>query len=175
VVEKDQWRQDWLAISGVIESILSGDWEVIVARGEEAFPCAIVALHSSSTKIRVLLKVEACDRIYPNGIRASDVEQYSHRANIERVQEFDEAQNRLAAEALTLGMTEYEASLHVSRRMRELGYYPAPPQLVARALLEQELAALQQQQALEPLFTIIEMQFTVGLFQDIEKATRNLG
>ena len=175
MVEKDQWNQDWLAISGVSESILSRDWEVIVATGEEAFPCAIVALHSSSTKVRVLLKVEACDRVYPDGIRASDVEQYSHRANIERVQEVEEAQKRLTAEGLTLGMTEYEASLHVSRRMRELGYYPTPPQLVARVLLEQELAALEQEQALEPIFTIIEMQFTVGLFQDIEKAIRNPG
>ncbi len=175
MVEKDQWSQDWLAISGDSEPTLSGDWEVIAARGEEAFPCAIVALHSSSTEVRVLLKDDACNRVYPDGIRPSDVAQYSRRANIERVRDLKDAQERLTAEALAAGMTEYEASLQVTRRMRELGYYPTPPQLVARLLSEQEVAALGREQTLEPIFTIVEMQFTVGLFQDIEKAIRNPG
>ena len=175
MVEKDRWNQDWLAISGGSEPTLSGDWEVLAAKGEEAFPCAIVALNSSSTEVRVLLKDEACDRVYPNGISPSDVEQYSRRANIERIQELTGAQERLTAEALAAGMTEYEASLHVTRRMRELGHYPTPPQLVARLLSQQEVAALGREQMLEPIFTIIEMQFTVGLFQDIEKAIRNPG
>ena len=59
--------------------------------------------------------------------------------------------------------------------MRDLGYYLKPPQLIARLLSEQEVAALQREQELEPLFTITEMQFKVGLFQDIEKAINNPG
>ena len=175
MVEKEQWNQEWLAISGGSEPTLSGDWKIIAARGEEAFPCAIVELHSSSAEVRVLLKDEACDRVYPDGIRPSDVEQYSRRADIERIQEFTGAQERLTAEAVAAGMSEYEASLHVTRRMRELGHYATPPQLVARLLTEQEVAALRREQRLDPIVTIIEMQFTVGLFRDIEQAIRNPG
>ena len=175
MVEKDRWNQEWLAISGGSEPTLSGDWEVLAARGEEAFSCAIVALHSSSTEVRVLLKDDACDRVYPNGISPSDVAPFSRRAGIERVQNLESAHERLTAEALAAGMTEYEASLHVTRRMRELGYYPTPPQLVARLLSEREVAGLRRERELEPLFTITEMQFKVGLFQDIEKAIDNPG
>ena len=175
MVEKDQWNQDWLAISGGSEPTLSGDWEVIAAKGEEAFPCAIVALHSSATEVRVLLKDGACDRVYPNVISPTDVEQYSRRDDIERIQDFTDAYERLEAEALSAGMTPHEASSYVTRGMRELGHYDTPPQLIARLLSEQELAALGAEQKLEPLFTIIEMQFTVGLFRDIEQAIRNPG
>ena len=173
--EKDEWNQDWVTISGGSESPLSGEWEVIAAKGEETFPCAIVALHSSAAEARILLKEDACDRVYPDGISPSDVAPFSRRAGIERVQDLKNAHERLTAEALAAGMTEYEASLHVTRRMRELGYYPTPPQLVARLLSEQEVAALRREEEFEPLFTITEMQFTVGLFQDIEKAIDNPG
>ena len=175
MVEKDQWNQDWLAISGGSEPTLSGDWEVIAAKGEEAFPCAIVALHSSSTEVRVLLKDSACDRVYPDGISPTDVEQYSRRDDIERIRDFKDAYERLTAEGLAAGMTPHEASSYVTRGMRELGHYDTPPQLVARLLSEREVAALRREQALEPIFTIIEMQFTVGLFRDIEQAIRNSG
>ena len=175
MVEKDQWNQDWLAISGGSEPTLSGDWEVIAAKGEEAFPCAIVALHSSSTEVRVLLKDSACDRVYPDGISPTDVEQYSRRDDIERIQDFKDAYERLTAEGLAAGMTPHEASSYVTRGMRELGHYDTPPQLVARLLSEREVAALRREQALEPIFTIIDMQFTVGLFRDIEQAIRNPG
>ena len=175
MVEKSQWNQEWLAISGGSESPLSGEWEVIVAPGEETFPCAIVALHSSAREARVLLKEDACDRVYPNGISPSDVTPFSRRASIEHIQDLKNAHERLTAEALAADMTEYEASLQVTRRMRELGYYPTPPQLVARLLSEREVAALRRERKLEPLFTISEMQFKVGLFQDIEKATGNPG
>ena len=175
MVERDHWNQDWLAISGGSEPTLSGDWEVIAAKGEEAFPCAIVALHSSSTEVRVLLKDVACDRVYPDGISPTDVEQYSRRDDIERIQDFKDAYERLTAEGLAAGMTPHEASSYVTRGMRELGHYDTPPQLVARLLSEREVAALRREQALEPIFTIIEMQFTVGLFRDIEQAIRNPG
>ena len=173
--EKDEWNQDWVTISGDSESPLSGEWEVIAAKGEETFPCAIVALHSSAAEVRVLLKEDACDRVYPNGISPSDVTPFSRRAGIERVQDLKNAHERLTTEALAAGMTEYEASLHVTRRMRELGYYPTPPQLVARLLSEREVTALRREREFEPLFVITEMQFTVGLFQDIEKAIDNPG
>ena len=175
MVERDQWNQDWLAISGGSEPTLSSDWEVIAAKGEEAFPCAIVALHSSSTEVRVLLKDSACDRVYPDGISPTDVEQHSRRNDIERIQDFKDAYERLTAEGLAAGMTPHEASSYVTRGMRELGHYDTPPQLVARLLSEREVAALRREQALEPIFTIIEMQFTVGLFRDIEQAIRNPG
>jgi hypothetical protein len=67
-------------------------------------------------------------------------------------------------------MTEHEAALYVVDRMRELGYYSTPPQLVARSLGDEEAERLRSAGRLEPLFVIDEMQFTVGLFQDLERA-----
>jgi hypothetical protein len=42
-------------------------------------------------------------------------------------------------------------------------------------LSEPEVTALGREQRLEPIVTINEMQFTVGLFSDIEQAIRNPG
>ena len=73
------------------------------------------------------------------------------------------------------GLTEYEASLKVTLQMQDLGFYARPPQLVAQALSRQRARALEQQGALEPLFSITEMEFRVGLFQDIERAIKAPG
>lgn len=173
--EKDEWSKDWVALSGGDVSPLSNEWEVIAPRGGETFPSAIVAYNSSSGAVRVLHKNEAFEHVFPQGITPAELEPLARRADIERIQELKDTHQRLMREALAEGMSESEASLEVIRRMRELGYYPEPPQLVARLLSEGDLDSLRVRQELDPVFAITQMQFTVGLFQDIEKALESPG
>ena len=56
-----------------------------------------------------------------------------------------------------------------------LGYYPKPPQLIARQLGADEAERFRGEGDQAALFPIGEMQFRVGLFTDIEKATDNPG
>ena len=70
---------------------------------------------------------------------------------------------------------EHQASLHAIDRMQDLGYYPKPPQIIARRLSPSEAERLRRGGDQASLFIIEEMQFRVGLFSNIEKAAANPG
>ena len=173
--DSNTWQQGWTETSGNNESPLSGEWEVMPARGEQAYPCALVAHSAATSELKVLLATPTCDRVYPNGIRFSDVAELSRRKQIERIKLLKSTHDLLMQQAQAEGLTEYEASLKVTLQMQDLGFYARPPQLVAQALSRQRARALEQQGALEPLFSITEMEFRVGLFQDIERAIKAPG
>ena len=173
--DSNTWQQGWTETSGDNESPLSGEWEVMPARGEQAYPCALVAHNAKTSELKVLLATPTCDRVYPNGIRFSDVAQFSRREQIERIRLLKSTKEELKRQALAEGLTEHEAWLRAIDQMQELGFYARPPQLVAQALSRQRARALEQQGALEPLFSITEMEFRVGLFQDIERAIKAPG
>ena len=173
--DSNTWQQGWTETSGHNESPLSGEWEVMPARGEQAYPCALVAHNAKTSELKVLLATPTCDRVYPAGIHFSDVEQFSRREQIERIRLLKSTKEELKRQALAEGLTEHGAALKAIDQMQELGFYPRPPQLVAQALDEQEARALEQRGALEPLFSITEMEFRVGLFQDIERAIKAPG
>ena len=173
--DSNTWQQGWTETSGDNESPLSGEWEVLPARGEQAYPCALVAHNAKTSELKVLLATPTCDRVYPNGIRFSDVAQFSRREQIERIRLLTSTKERLERQALAEGLTEHEAWLKAIDQMQELGFYARPPQLVAQALSRQQARVLENQGALEPLFSITEMEFRVGLFQDIERAIKAPG
>ena len=175
LIEEGDWTQGWTSTAGVDASPLSGDWELILAKGRETYPCAVAAFNSREQTVRVLLSTDVCRDVYPDGIRPGDLAPQARRPSIERIQELKDVKERLEQEALDAGMSEYEASLHVSRRMRDLGYYPKPPQLIARQLGADEAERFRGEGDQAALFPIEEMQFRVGLFTDIEKATDNPG
>ena len=175
LTDSNIWQEGWTETSGYDESSLSGEWEVIPARGEQAYPCALVAHNAKTSELKVLLATSTCDRVYPAGIHFSDVEQFSRREQIERIKLLKSTHDELMQQAQAEGLTEYEASLKVTLQMQDLGFYARPPQLVAQALDEQEALSLRKQGALEPLFSITEMEFRVGLFQDIERAIKAPG
>ena len=175
LIEEGDWTQGWTSTAGDDVSPLSGDWELILAKGRETYPCALAAFNSREQTVRVLLETDVCPDVYPDGIRAADLAPQARRPSIERIQELTDVQERLTQEGLDAGMSEYEASLHVSRRMRDLGYYPKPPQLIARRLGADEAERFRREGEQAALFPIEEMEFRVGLFTDIEKATDNPG
>ena len=175
LAEEGDWTQGWTSTAGDDVSPLSGAWELIVAKGRETYPCAVAAFNSREQTVWVLLETDVCPDVYPDGIGPADLAPQARRPSIERIQELTDVQERLTQEALDAGMSEYEASLHVSRRMRDLGYYPKPPQLIARRLGADEAERFRREGDQAALFPIEEMQFRVGLFSDIEKATDNPG
>ena len=175
LIEEGDWTQGWTAAGGDDVSPVSGDWELIAAKGRETYPCAVAAFNSREQTVRVLLATDACRDVYPNGIRPSDLEPLARRPSIEHIQELKDARERLTQEGLDAGMSEHQASLHAIDRMQDLGYYPKPPQIIARGLSPAEAERLRREGDQASLFVIEEMQFRVGLFSDIEKAVNNPG
>ena len=164
------WTQDWTEVTGDDGTPLFGHQELMTVKGWEAFPCAIVSQDAESAQVDVVIENDDCGDVYPNGITAADVALISRRADIERVRELTSTHDRLMREAIDGGMSEYDASLHVLDQMRDLGYYPQPPQYLATRLDQTDLETLRDSGDLDSLFVIEEMQFTVGLFQDLERA-----
>jgi len=76
----------------------------------------------------------------------------------------------LTAQGVRRGLHQGAAELAAIKGMQELGYYPRPPQILARRLPDLDVRAARASGRLEPLFRISEMEFRVGLFQDIEAA-----
>ncbi len=175
LIEEGHWTQGWTSTAGDDVSPLSGDRELILVKGRETYPCAVATFNSREQTVRVLLETDVCPDLYPDGIRPLDLAPQARLPSIERIQELIDVKERLTREALDAGMSEYEASLDVSRRMRDLGYYPKPPQLIARRLAAAEAERFRREGDQAALFAIQEMQFRVGLFTDIEKATDNPG
>ena len=169
------WTHDWTEVTGDDESPLFGRQELMTVKGWEAFPCAIVSQDADSAQVDVVIENDDCGDVYPKGITAADVALISRRADIERVRDLTSTHDRLMTEAIDGGMSEYDASLHVLDQMRDLGYYPQPPQYLATRLDQTDLETRRDSGDLAPLFVIEEMQFTVGLFQDLERAIHSPG
>ena len=175
LIEKDQWEERQVMAHGSGEAALSGSWELFAVKGEEGYPCAVVAYEQATAEIRVLVKTPVCDELYPEGISEAHVAPLSRREDIERVRNVRDTHDRLMREALAEGLAEYEAWLRVNRQMQDLGLYPKPPQLTARLLGAGELEELRNQEALEPVFEIAGMQFKVGMLRDIMRAIESPG
>jgi hypothetical protein len=174
-IVRDRWEKGWPAVSTGDEAVVHGDLEVVDVPGERGFPCAIV-LHEASTKrIRVLRQTRACERMYPDGVPEDVLRPMLRRPQVERIRRIESARKRLVEEAGAAGLSASDAEIQAINRMQELGYYSRPPQLVAAVLGPREIESLRARGGIQPLFRIEEMQFTVGLFPDIDAATRRPG
>jgi hypothetical protein len=96
--------------------------------------------------------------------------QRARRADIERIQEIERVQGKLVAKYRAEGASEGDAMLRAAKDMQRLGYFPKSPKLTARLIAHGEApdAGLAE-------FAIEPMQFTVGLFPDIEQAIADPG
>ena len=164
------WSGDHASLMGGDESPLSEAVEVLALPGLEAFPCAVVRLEAETRSVDILVENGDCPEVYPAGVRYEDVSGRSRRADIERVATLESTQARLTRAARASGVPEHEIPIRVIDQMRDLGDYPHPPRLVAQRLDPPEVERRQSRGDLSPLFVIEEMQFTVGLFQDLERA-----
>jgi hypothetical protein len=154
------------AVSGDDRAVLSGDDEVVVV---PSAPCAVLLLNEARKTVRALSTLDRCRN--PLSLEFADTRQYANRARLERLARIEAMRAEVIRAARTGGASEGQAALDAIDALEQAGYYARPAQLVATLLSREETAARRAQGTLAPLFSISAMEFRVGLFPDIERAT----
>jgi hypothetical protein len=160
------WEEAPTRMAGDEPSQLHGDTETIAVPGDELMPCAIALLNRDGSAPNPLVQTAACRRKYPAGISSAVLMPISRRADIERIETIQITYADLVARGRRSGVSEGQAMLDANKEMQRLGLYPKTTTLVA------DPAGCE---SASPLFPISDMEFTVGLFQDIEAAIKSPG
>jgi len=174
-VDTGAWRRGSPPFAISEGAVLSGDWEVMTIRGSQALPAAVVAYNHVTREARVLARSREFGGLYPDGAPVALLEQQSRRADIERVQEITRVHGELVARFRGEGMPEGSALLRASKEMQRLGYYPRSPTLTARMVADALSDTAPPAGAGIPTVDISDMEFTVGLFPDIDEAIASPG
>ncbi|MBA2646831.1 MAG: hypothetical protein H0U81_08545 [Pyrinomonadaceae bacterium] len=167
------WERSHCQISGYDEWRLSGDWEVMEARGREFFPAAVVAYNRATRAVKVLIKNQDYDRLYPNGITLQQIQESSQREGIERTLTIRRVHDELLRKYKAMGLSEVQALLRTGEEMERLGYYPRTTKIVARPLERGEAAKAKHNRA--AIFVISKDEMQTGIFHDIEQAISRPG
>ena len=114
-----RWSRQWHSITGLSGNVLKGGREVIAVRGRESFPAALITVKADNT-YRVILKNEAFDDLYPNGVPSNKLTEWSRRADIERVRTLKSARDRLMVKHRAAGLNETEAALKTIDDLEEI-------------------------------------------------------
>jgi len=154
------WQEASMTLGGDEPQQLHGDAEVIAVPGDEMLPCAIALLHRDGS-VTTLVGTRACRRKYSSELSAAVLTPISRRADIERAELIRTTYDGLIAEGLRAGRGDGQARLAAGKEMQRLGLFPKTPSLVAEPWTCETPA---------PVYTISDMEFRVGLFQDIEAA-----
>lgn len=161
--ESGPWARGFAAMGGDEPSQLHGDREVVAVRDPGgAMPCAVVIVTTGQPAARPILESDACRRGHPDGYAVSALADVIRRPEIERVAHLERTHHELVAAARARGMGEGDAALEAIRGMQRLGLYPKPSTLVATRVTSAPPGA--------PVFAISDMEFRVGIFNDIREA-----
>ena len=160
------WQEDSTAMGGDETLQLHGDLEVLAVPGEEMLPCAIALLRRDGSAAAPLVETATCRRRYPSGISPAILSAMSRRADIERAETIRTTYADLVARGRAAGRSEGQAMLDAGKEMQRLGLYPRTTTLVAAPVDCNDAS---------PVFSISDMEFTVGLFSDIEAAIAKPG
>lgn len=163
--EGEGWQEDYGTLHASDGPVLSGQWEIMEVPGREAYPAALAAFAERSGDIRILLSNSDFRGLYPDGVPRELLHERSRRIDIERIQEIERVHRELVARFQSEGLSEIGAMLRANKEMERLGHYPKSPTMTARLLAD---GAARDSGI--PEFTVERMQFTVGLFPDIERA-----
>lgn len=155
------WRAQSAGPTPGSERALVGGIELLTARGRESYPAAILAVDANGDA-DVLVRNDAFDDLYPDGVPSERIAEWSRREQIERVREFRRVQSELEARYEGEGLNEGAATLQAYRDMEELGLLPKRPRIVALPV-DAAPAGLR-------VFDIPADYFEVGLFTDIAEA-----
>jgi|GEM_PF-1907701 len=169
--QRGEWARTPNKVIAGSEPVILGERELFALRGPEAFPAAIALLDHATKRIRIVIAAPVFDSIYPNGPALDELMQVSRKADHDRVQAIARIQREREALYLSQGMLPGAAILQADRDLRDLGYFGKPPRWVARRLS----AAGATTPSTTPRFDIDEMEFKVGLMQDIAKAIAQPG
>lgn len=158
-VETKKWEQSNEMPDQWPDDILSGDYEVINYKNK-----AILLSEGKTGKLDVMI---AADDFRPEDIGNIQLEEYSHRKDIERVRTLNETNKRLVDQFRKEGLHEGEAMLKAGDELEKMGLYPKTPKITAIVVAKpgEDYAA----------FPISREEFLYGLFPDIEKAIKDTG
>ena len=166
------WKEGVCQISGYDEWPLFGASELMVVHGDPGYsPVAIIAYNQDTSDVKVLVKNNSYDHLYPNGVPLQKIRERSLRAIMERDQAMRRAHAELLQKYKAQGMTDIQAYLRTGKDMQRLGYYPKTPTLVARRLSAKESSEIDK----DALFSIAKGEMESGIFQDIERAIAKPG
>jgi hypothetical protein len=169
--QRGEWDRSARKVVAGSEPVILGERELFALRGPEAFPSAVAVLDHTSKQIRIVIAAPVYESIYPNGPALDELMQISRKADHDRVQAIMRIQREREALYQSQGMLPGAAILKADRDLRDLGYFGKPPRWVARRLATADLGAA----SATPRFDIDEMEFKVGLMQDIAKAIAQPG
>jgi hypothetical protein len=161
-----EWREEWAGPTPGSERALVGGVELLTVRGRDSYPAAILAV-SAEGDADVLVHNDVFRDLYPDGVPAEKIAEWSRREQIERVREFQRVQSELEARYEAEGFNEGAATLQAYRDMEELGLLPKRPRLVATPVDEVPPDTR--------VFDIPADYFDVGLFADIAEAIASPG
>lgn len=159
------WQEGPTRMGGDEPQQVHGGREAIAVPGDEMMPCAIALLDRDGSSA-TLVDTRACRRKYPSGISLDVLQPISRRADIERIETLKSTYADLVARGRAAGRSEGQAMLDAGKEMQRLGLHPKTPTLAATRAGCADLS---------PVFTISDMEFKVGLFQDIEQAIASPG
>jgi hypothetical protein len=165
--DETPWTAGHASMGGDEPTQLRGAREVVALRSGSALPCAVLVVTQGESQATPLLEDRACRRAHPDGYPVTALVDVIRRQDIERVEHLNRTHDRLVTEARGQGMSEGDAAMAAIRGMQRLGLYPKPSTIVATRAAEPEAGL--------PVFDIAPMEFTVGLFPDIERAIARPG
>ena len=157
-----QWERAPIIADPWPEDILHGNFEVINFKNR-----AILLYDSNEDRLTVLLVSNASKEITIEQLDYFKPEEYSHRKNIERVKHLKETRLSIYRKLKDEGLSEGDALLRTSDEMEKMGLYPKSPKITAKLVKHPDTKYT--------VFKITEMEFRVGLFQDIEQAIKTPG
>lgn len=156
-----KWEEGYGGNTAADEASLQRGVELITAPGDEGFHSAVLAIDAEGD-VRVLVRNESYDALYPAGLPPEKIAERSQRARIERSREFRTVNRELVEHFRAQGAGDGEARLRAYDEMEERGYLPKSPKIVA--------TRVEEAPADTTVFEIPTEYFTVGLFQDIAAA-----
>jgi hypothetical protein len=165
-----RWAPGAVTMGGDEPEMLAGEREVIAVPGRQSMPCGIAVLNARHAQVQMVAGAARCSRLHEGGVTPVLLEPLARRASIERRQLLARTYADLTAQGVRRGLHQGAAELAAIKGMQQLGYYPRPAQIVARRLSDADVRAAKAAGRLVPVFPISEMEFRVGLFQDIEAA-----
>jgi hypothetical protein len=160
------WKQTYAGPAPAPDAVLHDGRELVTLPGPEGFDAAVLLVEEDGSH-RVLLRAPSFRSRYGEGVPDALVAERSNRARIERARDFRRVQEELVARLRAEGLNEGEATLRAYDEMKELGYLPRDPTIVATELERAPEGAR--------VFQIPELYLRSGLFQDIARAIEQPG
>jgi len=165
-----RWAPGAVTMGGDEPEMLAGDREGIAVPGRELMPCGLAVFNAGRAQVQMVAGAARCSRLHEGGVTPVLLEPLARRTSIERGQLLARTYAEVTAQGVRRGLHHGAAELAAIKGMQQLGYYPRPTQIIARRLSDADVRAAEADGRLEPVFRISEMEFRVGLFQDIEAA-----